>query len=49
MIGWSFDDPERTYASTVVPGDASAPQVTITVDITKEENPRVYVVSTTEP
>ncbi|MGW7291492.1 hypothetical protein ACWGIB_03735 [Streptomyces xiamenensis] len=49
VIGWSFDDPDRTYASTVIPGSASEPEVTITVDITKDENPRVYVVSTTEP
>lgn len=49
QVGWSFDDPGRVYASTVVAGSGPEPEVAITVDVTKEERPRVYVVSTTEP
>ena len=47
-VGWNFDDPERRYAGLVVHKSPAQPTVSVTVDITSEERPRVYVVSTTE-
>lgn len=49
VVGWTFDPAEREYAGTTVQHSASEPEVAITVDVTKPERPRVYVVSTTEP
>ncbi|MDT0344029.1 hypothetical protein [Streptomyces litchfieldiae] len=49
VVGWRFDDPERVFAGTVVHQSSMEPEVAITVDLTREERPRVYVVSTTEP
>ncbi|WP_228082790.1 hypothetical protein [Streptomyces profundus] len=49
QVGWAFDDPDRVYAGTVVRQSDQEPEVAITVDLTKEERPRVYAVSTTEP
>jgi hypothetical protein len=45
-VGWSFDDPARTYASTTVRHSDAEPEVAITVDVTHEERARVYAVST---
>lgn len=49
VLGWRFDDPSRDYAGTLVQQSPSEPEVAITVDLTKEERPRVYVVSTVVP
>ncbi|SFC40049.1 hypothetical protein [Streptomyces aidingensis] len=48
-VGWDFADPERSYAGITVQQSEAEPVVAITVDVTKPERPRVYVVSTTEP
>ncbi|MDB1089232.1 hypothetical protein PJ985_16845 [Streptomyces sp. ACA25] len=49
IVGWSFDGPDRVYAGTTVQQSPAEPEVAITVDVTKPERPRVYVVSTSEP
>ncbi|WP_326595979.1 hypothetical protein [Streptomyces sp. NBC_01803] len=49
VIGWRFDDPTRAFAGTVVQQSEQEPEVSVTVDLTREERPRVYVVSTTDP
>ncbi|GAA1934098.1 hypothetical protein GCM10009716_46530 [Streptomyces sodiiphilus] len=49
VVGWYFGDPSRSYAGTVVRRSPTAPEVAITVDLTKPERPRVHVVSTTTP
>ncbi|WP_059011247.1 hypothetical protein [Streptomyces specialis] len=49
VIGWQLDDPTRTFAGTVVQQSEQEPEVSVTVDLTREERPRVYVVSTTNP
>lgn len=49
VVGWTFDDPARTYAGTIVQQDPAEPEVSVTVDLTHEERPRVYVASTSEP
>ncbi|WP_243761502.1 hypothetical protein [Streptomyces sp. YIM 98790] len=48
-VGWDFADPERSYAGITIQQSPAEPVVAITVDLTKPERPRVYVVSTTEP
>ncbi|WP_233581071.1 hypothetical protein [Streptomyces triticirhizae] len=48
-VGWAFDEPGRIYAGTIVRQSEHEPEVAITVDLTREERPRVYAVSTTEP
>lgn len=49
VMGWRFDDPSRVWAGTVVQQAEAEPEVAVTVDLTREERPRVYVASTTEP
>lgn len=46
--GWVLDDPDRTYVSTVVQHGPDRPRVAVTVDLTPEEQPRVYVASTSQ-
>ncbi|TDC08524.1 hypothetical protein E1265_33080 [Streptomyces sp. 8K308] len=48
-VGWNFDDPSRVFAGTVVQQSDAEPEVSVTVDLTREERPRLFVVSTTEP
>jgi hypothetical protein len=48
VVGWSFDPAGRGYAGIMVQHSSSEPEVAITVDVTKPERPRVYVVSSTE-
>ncbi|RKN38273.1 hypothetical protein [Streptomyces hoynatensis] len=47
-VGWDFEDPGRTFAGLVVHKSQAEPEVAVTVDVTSEERPRVYVVSTSE-
>ncbi|ONK10576.1 hypothetical protein [Streptomyces sp. MP131-18] len=49
VVGWQFDDPAHTFAGTVVQQSPDEPEVAVTVDLTREERPRVFVVSTSEP
>jgi hypothetical protein len=49
VVGWRFDDPDRVFAGTVVQQSSRESEVAVTVDLTREERPRVYVASTTEP
>jgi hypothetical protein len=49
VVGWTFDDPSRTYAGTIVQQAPTEPEVAVTVDVTSEERPRIYVASTSEP
>ncbi|MFR9722057.1 hypothetical protein ACL02R_01630 [Streptomyces sp. MS19] len=44
-VGWSFDDPARSYAGLTVQQSPEEPAVSVVVDVTREERPRVYVVS----
>ncbi|WP_052851148.1 hypothetical protein [Streptomyces avicenniae] len=44
-VGWSFDDPSRTYAGVTVQQSPEEPEVAVVVDLTREERPRIYVVS----
>ncbi|WP_129843130.1 hypothetical protein [Streptomyces sp. RFCAC02] len=46
IVGWSFDEPDRTYTSATVQQSDAEPEVAVTVDTTSEERPRVYVTST---
>ncbi|MDT0322195.1 MULTISPECIES: hypothetical protein [unclassified Streptomyces] len=48
-VGWNFDDPSRVFAGTVIHQSGAEPEVSVTVDLTREERPRLFVVSTTEP
>ncbi|GAA3868127.1 hypothetical protein [Streptomyces sedi] len=48
-VGWAFDEPGRIYAGTIVRQSEHEPEVAITVDLTKEERPRVFAYSVTEP
>ncbi|UCM91035.1 hypothetical protein [Streptomyces marincola] len=48
VIGWRFDDPSREFAGTVVKQSPDEPEVAVAVDLTREERPRVYVLSTSE-
>jgi hypothetical protein len=48
QVGWILDDPSRTYAGTIVQQSPNEPEVAVTVDLTHEERPRIYVASTTE-
>jgi hypothetical protein len=49
VVGWVLDDPSRTYAGTIVQQSPDEPEVAVTVDLTHDERPRIYVASTTEP
>lgn len=49
VVGWTLDDPARRYAGTLVQQSPAEPEVAVTVDLTTEEQARVYVVSTAEP
>jgi hypothetical protein len=48
-VGWVLDDPSRVYAGTIVQQSPGEPEVAVTVDITHEERPRIYVASTAHP
>jgi hypothetical protein len=48
VVGWIFEPDARDYAGITIQHSPSEPEVAITVDITKPERPRVYVVSATE-
>ncbi|WP_049578803.1 hypothetical protein [Streptomyces sp. SBT349] len=48
-VGWRFDDPSRDLVGAVVREPETHTEVRVMVDITREERPRVYVLSTTEP
>lgn len=49
VVGWDFEGDDREYAGVTVRRSPGEPEVDITVDLTKPERPRVYVVSVTEP
>ncbi|GAB3121514.1 hypothetical protein GCM10027160_38970 [Streptomyces calidiresistens] len=49
VVGWDLADPSRSWAGVTVQQSPAEPEVAITVDVTKPERPRVYVVSTSEP
>lgn len=48
VTGWDLDDPSRTYAGTIVQQSPDEPEVAVTVDLTHKDQPRVYVVSTSD-
>ncbi|WP_031511273.1 hypothetical protein [Streptomyces megasporus] len=48
VVGWELDVPGRRYAGTTIERPGERPDLEITVDVTHEKRPRVYVVSTTE-
>ncbi|WP_103528106.1 MULTISPECIES: hypothetical protein [Streptomyces] len=48
-VGWTLDPRNRELAGITVRQSPDEPVVAITVDLTKPERPRVYVVSVTEP
>lgn len=45
-VGWDLRDPAHTYAGVHRPRSGASPDLSITVDTTPDERPRVYVVST---
>jgi hypothetical protein len=45
-VGWDLRDPAHTYAGVSRPEAGASPDLSITVDTTPDERPRVYVVST---
>jgi hypothetical protein len=47
-VGWDLRDPAHTYAGLSRPKPGAAPDLSVTVDTTPDERPRVYVVSTVE-
>jgi hypothetical protein len=47
-VGWNLRDPGHTYVGARRPKPGATPDLSITVDTTPEERPRVYVVSTVE-
>jgi glucokinase len=49
VVGWTFEPERREYAGLTLQQSSNEPEVAITVDVTKPERPRVYVVSTTAP
>lgn len=48
-VGWVLDDPSRVYAGTIVQQSPEEPEVAVTVDVTHEARPRIYVASTAHP
>lgn len=49
VVGWRLDEPDRQYAGAAVRQSDERPKVSVTVDVTSPERPRVYVVSVSEP
>ncbi len=47
-VGWGLRDPAHTYAGVSRPTPGAAPDLSITVDTTAKERPRVFVVSTVQ-
>ncbi|GAA2450273.1 hypothetical protein [Streptomyces macrosporus] len=47
-VGWDFDAPDRRFAGTRIERPGERPDLEITVDVTHEKRPRIYVVSTAE-
>jgi hypothetical protein len=47
-VGWDLRDPAHTYAGVARPEPGAKPDLSITVDTTPQERPRVFVVSTVE-
>ncbi len=48
LVGWVLDDPARSYAGTIVQQSSDEPEVAVTVDLSSEERPRIYVASTSD-
>ncbi|HZG05331.1 MAG TPA: hypothetical protein VE546_17465 [Streptomyces sp.] len=48
VVGWDLDVPGHRYAGARVERPGERPDLAITVDVTREERLRVYVVSTAE-
>ncbi|MEO3753775.1 hypothetical protein [Streptomyces sp. B6B3] len=48
LVGWVLDDPTHRYAGTIVQQSPDEPEVAVTVDLSAEERPRIYVASTSE-
>nr|WP_238420795.1 hypothetical protein [Streptomyces taklimakanensis] len=47
-VGWDFDLPGRRYAGARIERPGDRPDLTVTVDVTSRESPRVHVVSTVD-
>lgn len=48
-VGWDFSDSNRDYAGVARPRRGEDPDLSIVVDMTHKERPRVFVVSTIDP
>jgi hypothetical protein len=48
VVGWDLEVPGHRYAGIRIDRPGERPDLAVTVDLTREDRPRVYVVSTVE-